>query len=94
MNLTHDNPFRILGLPLTASARDIAKQVNTLATYAEMGKSKSFDTDFPFLRPVNRTAAIIEEANKRIEQSENRLLYSLFWFWKGRVPGAGGNSKS
>lgn len=82
MNLTNNNPFRILGLPLTASARDITKQVNTLATYAEMGKSKSFDTDFSFLPPVNRTPEVIAEANKRMEQSENRLLYSLFWFWK------------
>lgn len=81
MNLTHDNPFRILGLPLTAGAKDIAKQVNTLATYAEMGKSKAFDRDFSFLRPVNRTTEAITEANKRIEQSENKLLYSLFWFW-------------
>lgn len=81
MNLTHNNPFRILGLPLTAGARDITKQVNTLATYAEMGKTKSFETDFSFLPPVNRTAEVIEEAHKRIEQSENRFLYSLFWFW-------------
>ena len=68
-------------MPLTASARDIAKQVNILATYAEMGRSKAFDRDFSFLPPVNRTAEVIEEASKRIEQGENRLLYSLFWFW-------------
>ena len=81
MNPTHNNPFRILGLPLTASARDITKQVNTLATYAEMGKAKVFDTDFSFFPPVNRTPEVIEEASKRIEQSENKLLHSLFWFW-------------
>lgn len=81
MNLTDNNPFRILGLPLTASAREITKQVNTLATYAELGKAKALDTDYSFLPAVNRTPEVIEEARKRIEPGENRLLHSLFWFW-------------
>ncbi|MBK9544234.1 MAG: hypothetical protein IPO49_18290 [Bacteroidetes bacterium] len=82
MNLINNNPYRILGLPLTATEREIAKQINTLATYAEMGKTKSLASDFPFLTPVDRTPYAIEEAKKQIEQSESKLLYSLFWFWK------------
>lgn len=82
MNLINNNPYRILGLPLTASEREIAKQISTLGTYAEMGKSKSFDTDFSFLPSVNRSTHTIEEAKKQIEQSESKLLHSLFWFWK------------
>jgi hypothetical protein len=82
MNLINKNPFRILGLPITASEREIAKQINTLATFAEMGKTKSLDTDFPFLPSIERTPEAIEEAKKQIEQSENKLLFSLFWFWK------------
>ena len=82
MNLINNNPYRILGLPITASEREIVKQINTLAIYSEMGKSKSLDTDFSFLSPVERTPYLIEEAKKQIEQSESRLFYSLFWFWK------------
>ena len=82
MNLINSNPYRILGLPLTATEREIAKQINTLATYAEMGKTKSLDSDFPFLTPIDRTPHAIEEAKKQIELSESKLLYSLFWFWK------------
>lgn len=85
MNYIYNNPFRILGLPITASEREIAKQINTLATYAEMGKVKSFETDFPFLPSVERTPQAIEEAKKQIEQSESKLLYSLFWFWKNNT---------
>ena len=81
MNPIFKNPFRILGLPITAKEREIAKQINTLATYAEMGKTKSFDTDFYFLPDFERTPQSIEEAKKQIEQSESKLLYSLFWFW-------------
>ena len=82
MNLINKNPYRILGLPITASEREIARQINTLSTYAEMGKVKSFDTDFPFLPAVERTPHNIEEAKKQIEQRESKFLYSLFWFWK------------
>jgi hypothetical protein len=82
MNLINNNPYRILGIPLTATEREIAKQINTLATYAEMGKVKSLETDFPFLPAVTRTPEAIDEAKKQIEQSESKLLYSLFWFWK------------
>ncbi len=82
MNLINNNPYRILGLPITASEREIARQINSLATYAEMGKVKSLDTDFPFLPIVERTPFAIEEAKKQIEQTESKLLYSLFWFWK------------
>ena len=82
MNFINNNPYRILGLPLTASEREIAKQINTLSTYAEMGKKKSLETDFPFLTPIDRTPHIIEEAKKQIEQDDGKLFYSLFWFWK------------
>ncbi len=82
MNLIYNNPFRIIDLPITANEREIAKQINTLTTYAEMGKTKAFNNDFPFLPSVNRTAQTIEEAKKQIGQSESKLLYSLFWFWK------------
>jgi len=82
MNHIHNNPYRILGLPITASEREIAKQINMLSTYAEMGKSKTYETDFPFLESIDRTPHLIEEAKKQIEQSESKFLYSLFWFWK------------
>lgn len=82
MNLINNNPYRILGLPITATEREIAKQINTLSTYAEMGKFKEFDTDLKFLDKISRTPDEIEEAKKQIEQSESKLLYSLFWFWK------------
>ena len=82
MNLINNNPYRILGLPITASEREIAKQINTLTTYAEMGKTKSFDTDFAFMSVVDRKPQVIEDAKKQIEKSENKFLYSLFWFWQ------------
>jgi hypothetical protein len=85
MDAILNNPFRILGLPITASEREISKQINSLATYAEMGKTKSLKTDFPFLPTAERNLNAIEEAKKQIEQSESKLLHSLFWFWENSL---------
>ena len=82
MNNISNNPFRILGLPITASEKEITKQINTLSVYAEMGKEKTIDNDFPFLPQVERTPPAIVAAKKQIERSESKLLFSLFWFWK------------
>lgn len=85
MNLINYNPYRILDLPITASEREIAKQINTLSTFAAIGKEKSYDSDFPFLMPVARTTQTIDEAKKQIEQNENKFQYSLFWFWDNNI---------
>jgi hypothetical protein len=81
MNLINNNPYRILGLPITATEREIAKQINTLSIAAEMGKQKKIASDLSYISPVDRSPELVEEAKKQIEQSENKFLYSLFWFW-------------
>ena len=81
MDAIKNNPFRVLGLPITASEREIAKQVNMLATYTAMGKENFFDADFNFLSKIERTPDTVDEARKQIEKSESKFLYSLFWFW-------------
>lgn len=80
MDLILNNPFRVLGLPATASSRDIAKRISDLETYAELGKVKKFPTDFPTLGPLTRTSETIKEAAQKIEQSEGKLFHSFFWF--------------
>lgn len=82
MNIILNNPYRILGLPITASEREIVKRINDLETYVEMGKPKNFDSDFLFLSSFQRTPETIREASNRIEQPDSRLLYSMFWFWR------------
>jgi hypothetical protein len=82
MEVIHNNPFRILGLPVSASEREIAKRVSDLEIYAEMGKSVSYETDFPFLSPVERSLDTVRHASNQIETVESRFFYSLFWFWK------------
>ena len=86
MDIILNNPFRILGLPVTASERTVARRISDLVIFAEMGKSVSYDTDFPFLSALLRTPESVRQASARIEQPEGRLFYSLFWFRKNNDP--------
>jgi hypothetical protein len=80
MQLILDNPFRILGLPVTASSRQITKRVDDLSMFVEMGKTKSYETDFLFLSPIDRTLESINLAASQLELSEVKLFHSTFWF--------------
>ena len=82
LEIIHENPFRILGLPVTATDRDIAKRVNDLATYAEFGKSRDYNTDLPFLSPLKRTSESIDRAAQRLELPDRKLHFANFWFWQ------------
>jgi len=80
VDLVLKNPFRVLGLPATSSARDIAKRISDLETFAEIGKAKSYPNDFPFFGELDRSIESIKDASRKIEQIEGRLFHSFFWF--------------
>ena len=82
MDLIYQNPFRILGLPITATDREIAKRIGDMSIYADMGKPIEYNSDHFFpVEPV-RTIESIEEAKQKIDQPHNKLLHALFWFWE------------
>jgi hypothetical protein len=75
------NPFRILGLPVTATEKDVAKRISDLEMFCELGKAKEYDTDFSFLGPLERSSESVRDAARSIERPENRFYHALFWFW-------------
>lgn len=81
MNIIQNNPFRVLGVPVNAKEREIQKQITKATRYAEINKTISFDTDFPFLGVLNRTPEQIRLSSNGIEQPKKKIVYSLFWFW-------------
>lgn len=83
MELVLNNPFRVLGLPATASARDIAKRISDLETFSELGKTKAYPHDYPILGVLDRSIESIKDAARKIEQVEGRLFHSFFWFRAG-----------
>ena len=83
MDLVLRNPFRVLGLPVTASSREIAKRVSDLEMFAELGKDKTYPHDFPDLGVIDRSMEAIKDAARRIELPEMRVFHSFFWFRDG-----------
>lgn len=45
-----------------------------------MGRTLSYESDFPCLSDIERTPERIQESYSQIEQPESRGFYSLFWF--------------
>ena len=79
MQLIYENPYRILGLSITATDREIAKRVSNLSVYAEMDKAVNYDYDFVDFAPLERTIETIKDAERKLEQPKDKLLHSLFW---------------
>jgi hypothetical protein len=79
MNIITNNPYRILGLSVTATDREIAKRVSNLSVYVEMGKEKTYDYDFINLAPIVRNTDTIKEAGRKLEQPCDKLTHSIFW---------------
>jgi len=80
MNAVKNNPYRTLGLFGNSSEKELQKQIATIKRFAEVGKAKAFDYDFPFLGDVVRSTDKVQEAASRIEQAKNKVHYALFWF--------------
>lgn len=80
MNAVRENPYRTLGLFGNATEKELQKQIATIKRYAEVGKSKSFDYDFPFLGEFKREEQTVAAAASKIEQAKNKVHFSLFWF--------------
>ena len=76
------NPFRILGLPVNSTEKQIAKRISDIQIYSEMGKTIKYDTDFLFIPDFERTAEKIRKAVSDIERPQRKLFYALLWFYE------------
>ena len=74
------NPFRVLGLPVTATDRQIAKRVMEAETYLEMGKTLKVESEFAWMPPVTRSIESIKDAQGRLHRLEDRSFHAMFWF--------------
>ena len=76
-----ENPFRVLGLPVTASPRQISKRVHDLSMFSEFGRVPEYPGDLPFIDGLDRSPESIERAAQRLELPERKLHFANFWFW-------------
>jgi len=78
-DLFRKNAFRITGLQVDATPRDIGKHVEKLKLLAELGQDPQPNAAFP-LRP-SPTVEDIRDAIQRLKDPEKRLIDEFFWFW-------------
>lgn len=88
LTLYKNNVFRITGLPVDATSKDISKQVQKLQMLAEMGGNSAANRP-AFSLAGTSTQEEIRAALSRMKEPENRLVDEFFWYW----PEHFGNSK-
>lgn len=74
------NAFRITGLAVDASARDIKRRIDDLKHAEELGDAATEHTHAFALDPPP-TLENIREAAQRLQDPECRIVEEFFWFW-------------
>ena len=80
-DLLTNNAFRMLGISITASKREILKRVEEIETFVAIGQSPKFKTDFDFIGELGRNKENIKNALQVLENPKTKLLHLLSWFW-------------
>lgn len=80
LKLYRRNVFRITGLPVDASARQIAKRANQLKLAGSIGHDTEQKHSALSIHPAPNDEQI-QEALQRIKEPELRLIDEYFWFW-------------
>jgi len=83
--LYRQNAFRVLGLPITATPRVIATQLQKLQVLAPLGRTDPA-LQGPFAIQPPPTDEVLRAADRQLSDPQLRLLHELFWFWP--LPGA------
>lgn len=80
MKSISNNPYRIAGILSNSSAREVQSRKSKVTKFASIGKEITSEYDFSFFSPIERNSSIIEKAFSDIEQNQNKVIHSLFWF--------------
>lgn len=83
MKLIQNNPYRIVGLLVGATAREQERQVRRLKQFLEAEQEPQEDFSFPILGNLNRTLNSVEEAASKLNLDSDKIGVALFWFWNG-----------
>lgn len=79
-DLFRRNAFRITGLPVDASAREVARHADKLKMLVELGQgSQTQSAAFQITPPPSVDE--IREAIQSLKNPEKRVIDEFFWFW-------------
>ena len=83
MKAVLENPYRIVGLLVGASAKEKERKVRRLKQFIEAGYEPEADDSFSEKIPVVRTGEIVSEADSKLNLDSDRMSAALFWFYNG-----------
>ncbi len=83
MNAVLNNPYRILGLLVGATAREQTKQISKLTKYLEAEQDPQDDYFFSSLGHFNRTIEHVNDAASKLNLDSDKMSAALFWFYNG-----------
>jgi hypothetical protein len=78
-----NNPYRIVGLLVGATAREQERQVKRLKQFIEAEQDPQDDFSFPTLGDLHRTLDKVNEAASKLNLDGDKMGSALFWFYKG-----------
>jgi C-terminal repeat of topoisomerase len=79
-DLFRNNAFRITGLAVDSTTRDITKHADKLKMMAQLGQGQSANLAAFALNPPPGSDEI-REAIQRLKDPERRIIDEFFWFW-------------
>jgi hypothetical protein len=80
-----NNPYRIAGVLANISAKEFQKQKSMITKYASIGKKIESNYDFTCFGHVDRNEKQIYPAFSKIEQNNDKIRHSIFWFVKANT---------
>lgn len=85
MELVLNNPYRIVGLLVGASAAEQRRQLTRLQRFLEADQEPEFDFSFPTLGNLHRTLDKVNEASSKLNLDSDKMNAAIFWFYRGNA---------
>lgn len=83
MQQIKDNPYRIIGLLVGATAPQQVRQISRLIQSIEAEVEPDEDFSFSILGNLDRTVESINRAKSKIHLDSGKIAAALFWFYNG-----------
>jgi len=83
MQQIKNNPYRVIGLLVGATAPQQVRQINRLIQSIEAEVEPDEDFSFPVFGTLDRTLESINTAKAKIHLDSGKIKAALFWFYKG-----------
>lgn len=83
MELILNNPYRVVGLLVGATAKEQDRQIKRLKQFIEAEQALEDYFSFPNLGHLNRSIENVNNAASKLNLDKDKIAASLFWFFKG-----------